>query len=121
MTSRPLDNLVRIGSLKQERCSQAEFDGLVRSGKNRLHDAQIKGMTFDGRFDLTYNASHAWRLRRCGGIATARTTAMWSFSALRTRSAWSRRNGRFWRPAISGATRRNMKAISKPMSNSLPI
>jgi hypothetical protein len=62
MTSKPLDNLVRIGSLKKEAVTQQEVDGLVQSGRNRLRDAQIKGLSFDSRFDLTYNASHALAL-----------------------------------------------------------
>ena len=39
MTS-PLDNLVRIGSLKREAPAQAEIEGLVRSGLVRLTDAE---------------------------------------------------------------------------------
>lgn len=63
MTSKPLDNLMRIGSLKKEAASQQDVDGLVRSVRNRLHDAQIDGLLFDSRFDLTYNARTHWRLR----------------------------------------------------------
>ena len=35
MSLPPLDNLVRIGQLKAEPPSQAEFDGLSRSGQVR--------------------------------------------------------------------------------------
>lgn len=62
MTSSPLDNLVRIGKLKAEPPAQAEFDGLVRSGLVRLHDAENAGLSLESRFDLAYNAAHALSL-----------------------------------------------------------
>ncbi len=57
-----LDNLVRIGKLKEEAPSQIEIDGLIRSGKVRLEDAQNKTNSLEGRFDLAYNAAHALSL-----------------------------------------------------------
>ena len=54
-----LDNLVRIGKLKEEAPSQIEFDGLIRSGQLRLEDARNKSNSLEGRFDLAYNAAHA--------------------------------------------------------------
>jgi hypothetical protein len=62
MISSPLDNLVRIGQLKSEPPAQVEFDGLVRSGKVRLRDAQIASLGLESRFDLAYNAAHALAL-----------------------------------------------------------
>ncbi len=62
MTSSPLDNLVRIGQLKVERPSQAELDGLIRSGRVRLRDAENPGLALESRFDLAYNAAHALAL-----------------------------------------------------------
>lgn len=60
--SSPLDNLVRIGQLKAEPPAQAEFDGLVRSGRVRLKDAQNPALSLESRFDLAYNAAHALSL-----------------------------------------------------------
>lgn len=57
-----LDNLVRIGQLKAEPAAQAEFDGLLRSGKVRLRDAGNGSVSLDSRFDLAYNAAHALAL-----------------------------------------------------------
>jgi hypothetical protein len=57
-----LDNLVRIRQLKAEPVAQSEIDGLVRSGKSRLRDAQTESLSLDGRFDLAYNAAHAFSL-----------------------------------------------------------
>ena len=54
-----LDNLVRIGKLKEEAPSQFELDGLIRSGQLRLEDARNKSNSLEGRFDLAYNAAHA--------------------------------------------------------------
>ena len=62
MTSSPLDNLVRIGKLKVEPPTQAEFDGLVRSGLVRLRDAENAALSLESRFDLAYNAAHALSL-----------------------------------------------------------
>ncbi|MDH5535216.1 MAG: hypothetical protein OEZ08_06540 [Betaproteobacteria bacterium] len=58
----PLDNLVRAGKLKAEPAAQAELDGLLRSGRNRLKDAGNDSNSIDSRFDLAYNAAHALSL-----------------------------------------------------------
>lgn len=59
MTSN-LDNLTGAGKpLAPEPPDQREFDGLMRSGLARLNDAQLEGLSLEGRFDLTYNAAHA--------------------------------------------------------------
>ena len=62
MPSTELDNLVRTGQLKQERPSQAEYDGLFKSGKARLADARKKTLALESRFDLAYGAVHALAL-----------------------------------------------------------
>jgi hypothetical protein len=62
VTSHQLDNLVKIGQLKTEPGSQSEFDGLLRSAKARLTDAQNETLSVESRFDLAYNASHALAL-----------------------------------------------------------
>ena len=62
MTLRELDNLVRIGKLKKEPGTQFEFDGLIHSGLMRLNDAQNDSNSIEGRFDLAYNAAHAFCL-----------------------------------------------------------
>jgi hypothetical protein len=54
-----LQNLVNIGALKAEPVNQAEFDGLVRSGLNRLVDAKNTSLAKESRFDLADNAAHA--------------------------------------------------------------
>lgn len=59
---RALDNLVRVGQLKKEPPSRAEFDGLLRSGSARLRDAANESLSIYGRFDLAYNAAHALSL-----------------------------------------------------------
>jgi hypothetical protein len=62
MSLPPLDNLVRIRQLKTEPAAQAELDGLLRSGRARLKDAQLEKLSLDSRFDLAYNAAHAFSL-----------------------------------------------------------
>jgi len=59
MTSQPLDRLVDIEKLKAEPGDQAEFNGLVKSGRARLQDAHNTTLSLESRFDLAYNASHA--------------------------------------------------------------
>jgi hypothetical protein len=53
---------VRIGQLKAEPPAQAELDGLVRSGRVRLADAENASLSLESRFDLAYNAAHALSL-----------------------------------------------------------
>ena len=62
MSIQELDNLVKNGKLKVEPGTRVEFDGFVKSGKNRLADAQNKALSPDSRFDLAYSASHAFAL-----------------------------------------------------------
>jgi hypothetical protein len=62
MNSGELDNLVRIGLLKQEPADQAEIDGLLKSARARLNDAHKQELSAESRFDLAYNAAHAFAL-----------------------------------------------------------
>ena len=59
MTS-PLENLAKSGgTLVAEPPDTREFDGLMRSGLARPHDAGTAGLSLESRFDLAYNAAHA--------------------------------------------------------------
>lgn len=58
----PLDNLVTIGKLKAEAPAQAELDGLLGSGAARIKDAENESLSLESRFDLAYNAAHAFSL-----------------------------------------------------------
>jgi len=62
MGSPQLENLARIRQLKEEAPARAEIDGLIRSGNLRLRDAQLQNLSLDSRFDLAYNAAHAFSL-----------------------------------------------------------
>lgn len=62
MNSKNLDNLVKIGQLKKEPFDQNEYNGLISSGKARLKDAQLDLLSTESRFDLAYNAAHAFSL-----------------------------------------------------------
>jgi hypothetical protein len=62
MSLTALNNLVRVGSLKREPMAREEFEGLLRSGKIRLKDAQTVSLSMESRFDLAYNAAHALSL-----------------------------------------------------------
>jgi hypothetical protein len=57
-----LDNLVSIGKLKAEPAEDVELDGMIRSGRARLADAERTELSFDSRFDLAYNAAHSLAL-----------------------------------------------------------
>ena len=75
MTSPELDNLVKIGQLKQEPPAAGEIEGLQRSGEARLADAANSDLSLESRFDLAYNAAHALALaalRRLGYRSTNR-------------------------------------------------
>jgi len=57
-----LDNLAKIGKLKPEPFAEKEFSGLVNSAKKRLADARNEELSPESRFDLAYNAAHAFAL-----------------------------------------------------------
>lgn len=66
----PLDNLAEPnGPLRTEPPNAAEYEGLIRSGRIRLRDAESASNSLESRFDLAYNAAHALclaALRRSG-------------------------------------------------------
>ncbi len=104
-TSSKLDNLVRIGQLKKETGTQSEFDGLMISGRNRLDDAQNKINSLESRFDLAYNASHAFCLavlRWHGYRANHRYTVFQSLSHTLDL------NASIWRVLAKSHERRNI-------------
>ncbi len=57
-----LDNLARTGQLRAEPPASREFEGLLRSGRVRLNDAENPSLSLESRFDLAYNAAHALAL-----------------------------------------------------------
>ena len=62
MSKPELENLVKIGKLKAEPGTRAEFKGLVDSAWKRLNDARNESLSSESRFDLAYNAAHAFAL-----------------------------------------------------------
>jgi hypothetical protein len=60
--SKELANLERIGKLAPEPGTRGEIAGLLTSGAERLADARNEGLALSSRFDLAYNASHAFSL-----------------------------------------------------------
>src|SRR5687767_10350561 len=62
MAKKALDNLVTTGQLKPEEPAAAEIEGLLRSGEERLSDADNPDLSLGSRFDLAYNAAHAFAL-----------------------------------------------------------
>jgi hypothetical protein len=62
MKSKELEKLVKVGQLKHEAFSQAEFDTTVRSGGERLQDARSTQISLSGKFLLAYGAAYAYSL-----------------------------------------------------------
>ncbi len=60
--SRELANLARIGKLAVEPGTGGEIKGLLISGTERLADARKEVLALSSRFDLAYNAAHAFSL-----------------------------------------------------------
>lgn len=60
--SRELLNLERLGKLAPESGTRGEMAGLLMSGAERLADARNAGLALSSRFDLAYNAAHAFSL-----------------------------------------------------------
>lgn len=57
-----LENLVRVGKLAVEPGAPDEIAGLLTSGSERLVDARNESLALSNRFDLAYNAAHAFSL-----------------------------------------------------------
>lgn len=69
MSLQKLDNLVKTKQLKEEAFDENEFQGLIKSAKTRLKDANNATLELENRFLLAYNAAHSLALaalRRCG-------------------------------------------------------
>lgn len=62
MGKRELDNLVAIGNLKAEAASRHEFDGMLKSARRGLADAQNESIETDSQFDLAVEAAHKFAL-----------------------------------------------------------
>lgn len=62
MTS-AFENLIGTNRpLRPEPPDKQEFEGLIRSGHARLRDALNESLSIESRFDLAYNAAHAFCL-----------------------------------------------------------
>jgi hypothetical protein len=62
MGKQELENLAKVGQLKAEPPTRAEFDGMVNGAKKRLADAQNEDLSAESRFDLAYGAAHGFAL-----------------------------------------------------------
>jgi hypothetical protein len=80
MSSKELDNLVRVGLLKKEPGDQGEFNGLVKSGRARLNDAKTPGFRRKAVSTSPTMQRTPLRSRHCAGTAFGRTTSATSFS-----------------------------------------
>ncbi|MBI5910342.1 MAG: hypothetical protein HY848_10365 [Betaproteobacteria bacterium] len=60
--SKELVNLEHLGKLAPEPGTRGEIAGLLTSGAERLADARNAGLALSSRFDLAYNAAHAFSL-----------------------------------------------------------
>jgi hypothetical protein len=58
----PLEKLASTGLLKQEPPVREEIAGLLRTAAVRLEDARKTTISPESRFDLAYNAVHAFAL-----------------------------------------------------------
>jgi hypothetical protein len=61
-TGKALANLVRVGKLAPEPGNPGEIAGLITSSNERLKDARNEQLALSSRFDLAYNAAHAFSL-----------------------------------------------------------
>jgi hypothetical protein len=77
MSMPELDNLVRINKLKREPGRRSEFEGMVRSARTHLADAQNESIATDSRFDLaSMGPPTDWQAPRCASTDTVRKTAL---------------------------------------------
>ncbi|MCI1015890.1 hypothetical protein HWE04_18680 [Herbaspirillum sp. C7C2] len=57
-----LENLLRLGQLKAEPPANAEIEIHLQSGRDRLRDALLPGLSLSSRFLLGYSAAYAFSL-----------------------------------------------------------
>jgi hypothetical protein len=62
MSSRNLENLVKVGHLKEEQPAQSEIDGLVTAARKKLKDSHTETLSLESRFELSYSAAHSLAL-----------------------------------------------------------
>lgn len=62
MGKQELENLAKLGHLKRESPTRAEFDGMVKAARKLLADAQKESLAPESRFDLAYGAAHRFAL-----------------------------------------------------------
>ena len=62
MGKQELENLAKVGQLKAEPPTRAEFDGMINGAKKRLADAQNEDLAAESQFDLAYGAAHGFAL-----------------------------------------------------------
>jgi hypothetical protein len=74
--------IVRIGKLAVEPGTRGEIDGLLKSGKERLADTRNEGLALSSRFDLAYNAAHAFSLAALRGLGHRSDSRYLVFQAL---------------------------------------
>ena len=67
-TPSPLDNLVAGGSLHREAPDVAEYEGLLRSGRIRLGDAESTSNALESRFVVAAARKVLAELDRLGAI-----------------------------------------------------
>lgn len=58
MSLKELDNLVKINTLKIEPPDQNEFNRMIGSARRYLKDAEVEGLSDEGRFSCVYGAAH---------------------------------------------------------------
>lgn len=121
MACQKLDNLVKTGNLKAELGSQTEFDGLLRSAKARLIDAQNQTLSVESRFVLAYNASYALALAALRWHGYRSENRYLVFQALEHSPGIAPRCGVYRLHAIRNAILLNMKDTLKLTISSLLI
>jgi hypothetical protein len=62
MAKPELDNLVKINRLKVEPPLRKEYDGMLKSARRALTDAQNESIETDSQFDLAIEAAHKFAL-----------------------------------------------------------
>lgn len=119
----PLDNLTGpSGSLHKEPPDAAEYAGLLHSAKVRLADSENTVNSLESRFDLAYNAAHAYclaALRRSGVTGRGRGTSF--FKRCPTLLVSAPRSGVCSTNPIRSGTKPNTKEIATSMIVSSPI
>ena len=113
-----LENLVRIGQLKEEPCNPLEVRRMLDLARIRLADAQLASLSLDGRFASAYSAAHSAALAALRWHGYRSENRYTVFQSLTHTVAWSPAQ---WRVLDLAHRKRNLAEYEGFLEVEMPL